>query len=197
MSENEDDQRQQAQLTIKTEVPAKSSRLIKNDQKWNSLKEEIRRIYMAEDKTLPVTMNTIEVKHGFKASERKWKDKLKEWGFDKNIPAQHMRILVAKAEKRARDDGKETVFLHRGFQVGQEKLEHFKRRKKTQLMEAASPSAETPPNITYNTPGPYLEDGEEFENLLHNATDVSMNPALQEFQMRDTCCSITTMESKT
>lgn len=72
---------------------------------------------------------------------RKWKDKLKEWGFDKNIPAQHMQILVAKAEKRARDDGKETVFLHGGSEVRPERFEHFKKRKTMQLMEAASPSA--------------------------------------------------------
>lgn len=67
MSENEHDQRQEAQPTIKTEEPSKSSRLIKSDQKWDSVKEEIRRIYMAEDNTLPVTRNVIEVRHGFKA----------------------------------------------------------------------------------------------------------------------------------
>jgi hypothetical protein len=52
-----------------------------------------------------------------------------------------MQILVAKAEKRARDDGKATVFLHGGSEVKPEKFEHFKRRKTTQMMEAASPSA--------------------------------------------------------
>jgi len=67
MSVNEDDWREEAQPTIKSEEPLKSSRLIKNDQKWEPLKEKIRRIYMVEDKTLPVTMNKIELEHGFKA----------------------------------------------------------------------------------------------------------------------------------
>jgi hypothetical protein len=52
-----------------------------------------------------------------------------------------MQILVAKAEKRARDEGKETVFLHGGSEIGPERFDHFKRRKTTQAMEAASPSA--------------------------------------------------------
>jgi hypothetical protein len=67
--------------------------------------------------------------------------KLKEWRFDKNIPAEDMQILVAKAEKRSRDEGKETLFLHGGVPVTSQRFEHFKRRKSTQAMEAASPTA--------------------------------------------------------
>jgi len=75
------------------------------------------------------------------ASERKWKQQLKEWGFQKNLPARHMVILVAKQEKRLRDYGKDTVFLRSGVEIRAEKFETFKKRKASKLFQASSPSA--------------------------------------------------------
>lgn len=49
------------------EQPPESSRLIKNDQRWDSLKDEIYQSYIADDNTLPVTMRTFEHTHGFAA----------------------------------------------------------------------------------------------------------------------------------
>lgn len=43
--------------------------------------------------------------------QRKWKEKLREWNFDKNLTKREMKIVVAKAEKRALEDGKETIFF--------------------------------------------------------------------------------------
>jgi len=42
--------------------------LSRNDQKWESLKQAIQRVYMEEKNTLPQTMLKIEQAHGFKAS---------------------------------------------------------------------------------------------------------------------------------
>jgi len=47
--------------------PPKISVLDRNNQRWESLKEEIRRTYIAEDNTLPTTMKTIELEHSFTA----------------------------------------------------------------------------------------------------------------------------------
>jgi hypothetical protein len=74
-------------------------------------------------------------------SERKWKEKLKEWKFDKNISATNMSIVVAKAEKRAREEGKETVFFHGDCQISPERIQQFKRRKTSKIAEAESPAA--------------------------------------------------------
>jgi hypothetical protein len=71
-------------------------------------------------------------------SERKWKEKLKEWKFEKNIPANDMSFIVAKAEKRAREEGKETIFFHRETQVTRERIEQFKRRKITKGRDVLS-----------------------------------------------------------
>jgi Clr5 domain len=74
----------------------------RSDQKWSRYKEEIRSFYINQDKTLEDTMQMIDLP----ASERKWKQQLKEWGFQKNLPASHMAILVAKREQGLRDYGK-------------------------------------------------------------------------------------------
>ena len=45
----------------------KASRLIRNNQKWDSLKDRIYGIYMSEDFTLHDTMRAIEERYGLKA----------------------------------------------------------------------------------------------------------------------------------
>jgi hypothetical protein len=53
--------------STQSDAATKSSRRAKNDQKWDSLKEEICRIYMTDDLTLQNTMRAIKEVHGFKA----------------------------------------------------------------------------------------------------------------------------------
>jgi len=55
--------------------------------------------------------------------------KLKEWNFDKNLTAKEMMTVVARKEKRARDENKDTVFMHYGSLIPPTKIEKFKRRK--------------------------------------------------------------------
>jgi hypothetical protein len=77
----------------------------------------------------------------YQYSERKWKEKLKEWNFDKNISAIDMSVIVAKAEKRLHEEGKETVFFMGKSQITRERIEQFKRRKTTNAIQAVSPGA--------------------------------------------------------
>jgi hypothetical protein len=48
--------------------PQKGAVLSRNDQKWESLKQEIWTVYMMKKNTLPQTMLKIERAHKFKAS---------------------------------------------------------------------------------------------------------------------------------
>jgi hypothetical protein len=66
---------------------------------------------------------------------------IKEWNFDKNISQKDMAILVAKEEKRARDEEKETSFYWRGKEIRPEKLANFKKRRMAEEIVLASPSA--------------------------------------------------------
>jgi hypothetical protein len=76
-------------------------------------------------------------------SERKWKEKLKEWRFDKKISASDMRFVVAKAAKRARDEGKETIFFLGEAPILPDRIEQFKKRKTNRNTEPVSPNAGT------------------------------------------------------
>ena len=56
----------------------------------------------------------------------------------KNIPALSMAIIVAKAEKRAQEEAKETVFFHSGMEVKLSQIERFMRRG-SKFVKAVSP----------------------------------------------------------
>ncbi|PVH83906.1 hypothetical protein DL98DRAFT_569298 [Cadophora sp. DSE1049] len=140
---------------VKTsETAREASCRLRNDKRWNFHKDEIRRIYIEEDRTLQVTMRMIEEKYGFKASPRKWKMKLKEWNFEKYFPSAIMSFAVAKTEKRKNEEGKDTIFYHGDSKIPSEKIEHFKRRKMSNKARIASPDPGTPRDISYHTPGP-------------------------------------------
>jgi len=45
----------------------------------------------------------------------KWyKEKFKDWNWQKNLPGEYAHWMKQKANKRKRDDGKETVFIYGG-----------------------------------------------------------------------------------
>jgi len=87
-----------------------------------------------------------------------------------------MSIIVAKSDKRARDEGKETDFFHGETRIPRQRIEQFKRRKTWKAAEPVSPGAgeykgstpyiwkpaytkeDTPFNITYHTPGQDITD---------------------------------------
>jgi len=67
--------------------------------------------------------------------------KLKEWGYEKHLTTGEMKVIVAKAEKRFREEGKDTVFKHNDVVIPSSKLENFKRRKVVRESGPASASA--------------------------------------------------------
>jgi hypothetical protein len=54
-----------------------------------------------------------------------------------------MSIIIAKAEKRTREEGKKTIFFHGESQISSERIQQFKRRKTSKMAEAISPAAGT------------------------------------------------------
>lgn len=119
--------------------------LQRNNLRWEAQKTFIQKFYILEDHTLKETMEYFQQHHCFNArychintalssftdefSERKWKDKLKEWTFEKNIPSKEMYFMAAKAEKRRFEEGKLTLFARAGIAVDKSKVEQFKRRR--------------------------------------------------------------------
>jgi len=66
---------------------------------------------------------------------------MKEWGFEKHIPSEDMKFVVAKQEKRRLEAGKETRFFRGDLVINAERIETFKKRKTTKEVEAFSPIA--------------------------------------------------------
>jgi len=64
--------------------------------------------------------------------------KLKEWKFDKNVPSKDMGFVVAKAEKRAREEGKETEFFFGQTSISNKKIETFKKRRFEEMEDASA-----------------------------------------------------------
>jgi hypothetical protein len=74
-------------------------------------------------------------------SRQKWKAKFKEWGgFDKHLSEMHMKIIVAKAEKRLTEEGKGTEFFHNNSRISSARIEAFKKRKNFRMSGRVSPS---------------------------------------------------------
>ena len=118
----------------------------KTKEEWEIVKSDAIRIYIEENQSLKVTMAEIKKMYQFTSrystpqipsensetdisfSIRTWKTKWKEWGCSKNRPADNMKFIDFKGEKRALE-GKDTIFCYGGTQVTASKIQNFKRRK--------------------------------------------------------------------
>lgn len=97
-------------------------------------------------------MRTLQIEHGFVATERQYKIKISEWHLDKNIKDEEVRFIAQTQLKRAFED-KDTNFRVRGRDVDPEKIARAVKRKKiTEDELLAMPSAPTPSDISYGTP---------------------------------------------
>jgi len=61
---------------------------------------------------------------------RSWKTKMKEWGFNKNIPGQEKTFIVDKERKR-KLEGKDTSFFYTDIKVEPDKIKNWKKRRTT------------------------------------------------------------------
>lgn len=77
-------------------------------------------------------------------SERKYKAKIKEWGMRKNIPLSDMMVVNSKVTKRAREDGKDTLFIVGGVPAHPQRLTRFQKRKFVKNRTPKSPCAGSP-----------------------------------------------------
>jgi hypothetical protein len=67
------------------------------------------------------------------SSPRKWKQKLKEWGFEKYVGASNRQFVLEKLISRQKREGKDTLFFHGGTQIPANKIEAFRRRRNSDL----------------------------------------------------------------
>ncbi|PMD28676.1 hypothetical protein NA56DRAFT_696457 [Hyaloscypha hepaticicola] len=101
--------------------------------------------------------------------------------------------------KRSRDEKKETGFFHHGREIRPEKLENFKKRRISKLIEVQSPN--TRANIEYRTPSPSPPSFAErisHENELNSrseGTSIEQSPLISEPAHDDQELIVTTRDS--
>ncbi|KAK3168116.1 hypothetical protein OEA41_004562 [Lepraria neglecta] len=122
----------------------------RSEKEWLSNRENIRKLYMDENCTLTSTMKTMKERYGFNASSKRYKEKLKEWGFDKNLTRRQSKFIRDKTLRRHNEQGKKTEFRIRGSVVPQNKVE---RALKAAPESELSHTATSPSEIAYGTPG--------------------------------------------
>ncbi|KAH7379809.1 hypothetical protein BKA64DRAFT_236862 [Cadophora sp. MPI-SDFR-AT-0126] len=152
---------------VTAEPSPKSMRLLRSDHEWDMYKHDIQMLYMHQDMSLQGTIEVIESKYAFKRSIRKWKSKMREWGFVKHIPAPEMAFIALKSDQRKADamNPKETIFVRGHIRITQNRIANFKKLNRANLMSSELPvGAATPPHIRYFTPE--LEDPPEEDSAM-------------------------------
>ena len=67
-----------------------------------------------------------------------YKEKFKEWKWQKNLPGEHAQWMVAKANKRKREEAKDTVFIYGGSKWTKERAESSASRSKKRMLGSES-----------------------------------------------------------
>ncbi|KAK3304971.1 Clr5 domain-containing protein [Chaetomium strumarium] len=109
-----------------------------SDEDWETVREVITQLYWTEKRGLPEVMEIMEARHNFRAKERQYKARFKEWKLEKNIDSKRMEAIVQIQKRRREHENKETEFRFRGRPLPQEKIDRWQKRRKSGE-EVASP----------------------------------------------------------
>ena len=96
---------------------------------WERYRPAIQKLYVEDDLSLKGTSEYMVEHHGFHATERQYKRKIKDWQLDKNIKDHEMQAILAISQRRL-VDRKNSVFYVRGKKVEQKKIDRFAHRKR-------------------------------------------------------------------
>ncbi|KAF2811952.1 uncharacterized protein BDZ99DRAFT_519192 [Mytilinidion resinicola] len=67
-----------------------------SDETWGMLKEELRQLYIEQQRPLRSVMKIMSWRRNFKASERMYKEKIKKWGWKKNLTTKNNGTATIK-----------------------------------------------------------------------------------------------------
>ncbi|KAJ2996040.1 hypothetical protein NUW58_g1107 [Xylaria curta] len=119
---------------------------------WEAHKNEIRKLYLDQDRTLKETMEVMAQTHSFNASEKLYKKKFKEWNWPKNIPVDIAFFMAQKARERREEQNKDTVFIYGGRHFDHKRAEDTISRAKRPRTDQMAIDVSTPPGVGYETP---------------------------------------------
>lgn len=121
---------------------------------WQQAKPLIERLYVKEDRPLKEVRAHMAEHRSFLATERMFKQRLKEWGFDrKKVKAAEWRYMLQLTRQR-RSHGKDSAFWVNGKVIVWSNIrKHLKRKKRTEdEFLSENPHVETVDDILCYTP---------------------------------------------
>ncbi|KAL2039487.1 hypothetical protein N7G274_007759 [Stereocaulon virgatum] len=95
----------------------------RSEIEWLSNRENIERLTMDENCNLKGTMEAMKDVYGFSASSTKYKGKLKEWRYNKNLTRRQGTFIGKMAAQRCQKQGRKMESRIRGSLVPQTKVE--------------------------------------------------------------------------
>ncbi|KAF8849071.1 hypothetical protein BDZ45DRAFT_810268 [Acephala macrosclerotiorum] len=136
-----------------SDSPRRSARRSRNGYTdLATYKEELKRLYLMENKSLKDVMADMNGKYSVPESMKRYKEQFDAWGWRKNLPGEYAQWMAQKANKRKREDGKDTIFIYGGAEWDKGVVERSAVRSKKARKGAEAIVVETPSEIDYQTP---------------------------------------------
>jgi Clr5 domain len=164
---------------------------------WQQAKPLIEQLYVQQDRPLKEVRAYLAEHNNFLATERMFKQRLKEWGFDrKKVKAAEWRYMLRVTRQR-RNEGKDSAFRVNGKIIVWSNIrKHLKRKKKTEdEFLSAGPEAEAVEDVVcYTPPGsPHLSMTQSTSTqalmLAHRTTYPPHSPTQTSAERWHSCSS--------
>lgn len=126
-------------------------------EQWEQYRDIITRLYSKENKRLVDVCEILAVQHGFHATTRSLKHRIRVWHLDKKQKDHEMRAILKMYLSR-QSQGKESIFRLRGRLIDYGEICRYFRRKGISSLESLTPELahvpSTLPDIVCQTPEP-------------------------------------------
>ena len=142
---------------------------------WEKHRQVIRKLYVDNGQSLKAVSKFMAVHHRFRATDRQYKRKIRDWNLDKKVKDHEMRAILATSLRRRIKENKDSIFFVRGQRVDKKKIDRYayRRRKENSTLFRGAGHIERfydlPPGVECRTPPNgdviYISSGDEEESI--------------------------------
>ncbi|KAK4194952.1 hypothetical protein QBC40DRAFT_289886 [Triangularia verruculosa] len=110
---------------------------------WDPWRTTIQDLYQTQNLPLKDVMKVMEEEHGFRATQRMYKTRIKSWGLDKNFKECEVVELFRLRNERDRAGKRLSRYTIRGREVDWDRVQNYVRRKGLNITQLLAASAGT------------------------------------------------------
>ncbi|KAK3948107.1 hypothetical protein QBC32DRAFT_382115 [Pseudoneurospora amorphoporcata] len=134
---------------------------------WEDHRGRIQELYQGQNLSLKEVMRIMEERHGFRATQRMYKTRIKAWGLDKNFKESEVVELFRLRRERERL-GKPTTYKIRGREIDWDRVNSYVKRKGLDIARLLEADRHKRPavsrEITCRTPSPISEHDQHYHH---------------------------------